>query len=169
METEKLLERLEEGTVDDLYFLALALLLAFGTLQTTGTVLETDKPVVTVVSCSMYPQMNVGDVVVVNGKDFEDIKEGEIVVYDSRSEDMNIPVIHRVVQKKNDSLETKGDNNPDQLPFEKNVKEGQIHGVTKFSVPRVGLVKLVTMDLIGYGRNDAPLALDSIPACRSRV
>ncbi|MFB6180997.1 MAG: hypothetical protein ABEJ93_03905 [Candidatus Nanohalobium sp.] len=72
---------------ENIYFLALALILAYGTLQTTGTVLNTDKAVVSVVSCSMYPEegeegLYKGDILVVKGKPFEEIKEGDTIVYE---------------------------------------------------------------------------------------
>lgn len=155
---------------NEFYFFAIALILAFGTLQTAGTVTGTDKPVVTVVSCSMYPHYDVGDIIVVQGKDFDRVEEGDIVVYDSGASDMSIPVIHRVLDKKPDYLETKGDNNNAQLEFEKRVEPEQVHGVAVFSVPRIGLVKLVTLDVFGLtGPGDRPLAIDQIPECHVRV
>lgn len=63
------------------YFLSLALILAFGTLSTAGTVMDTDKPVVAVVSCSMYPEFHRGDILFVQGQDFKNIEEGEVIVY----------------------------------------------------------------------------------------
>ncbi len=150
---------------DEFYFFAIALILAFGTLQTTGTVFDTDKPVVTVVSCSMYPEYDVGDILVVKGQDYEDIERGDIVVY--RTEEMNIPVVHRVIEKNPGYLETQGDNNQGQLDFEENVTPDQIHGTTAFKIPRVGLVKLLAMDLAGFS-GDAPLVLDAVENCRVR-
>ncbi|MFB6199970.1 MAG: signal peptidase I [Candidatus Nanohaloarchaea archaeon] len=155
----------------EVYFLAIALILAFGVIQTTGTLLNTDKPVVTVVSCSMYPKYTVGDVVVVQGEPFDNIKVGDIAVYNSRSE-LSIPVIHRVVEKRENSLETRGDNNRGQLEFEKNVTPEQIHGTALFSIPRVGAVKLLAMDLTGVGGvnteyRNRPLRLENSYTCES--
>ena len=155
---------------DEFYFFAVALILAFGTLQTTGTVMSTDKPVVTVVSCSMYPHYDVGEVILVQGKDFENIKEGDIAIYESESQDQSIPVIHRVVEKNQEYLETRGDNNQGQLEFEKRVEPGQIHGTAVASVPKIGLVKLITMDILGISApNDGFLEIDSIPQCEDRT
>lgn len=154
----------------EFYFFAVALILAFGTLQTTGTVMNTDKPVVTVVSCSMYPEYDVGEVILVKGEEFSQIEEGEIVVYDSDESDRSIPIIHRVIAKNQDYLETQGDNNNGQLEFEKNVEPNQIHGTALASIPKIGLVKLVTMDILGLsGPEDAFLAIDSIPQCAVRA
>lgn len=154
----------------EFYFFGIALILAFGTLQTTGTVMDTDKPVVTVVSCSMYPHYDVGDIILVQGQDFDNIEEGDIAVYESGSPEQSIPVIHRVVSKHQDYLETKGDNNNGQLEFEKRVDPGQIHGTALASVPKIGMVKLFTMDVLGLsGPQDAVFELDSIPQCTERT
>lgn len=236
------------GFFREFYFLSIALILAFGTLQTTGTVLNTDKPVVSVVSCSMYPGpgeegLYKGDILVVKGTPFEDIKEGETIVYqvpdrlefsvagqryaleknESNSrpsvatplgkvrlidagrgrgggdravisvdgeratvsegesyrfddldlsvtsiETMPIPVVHRVVEKRGDSLETKGINNPGQLEFEKDVRPHQVHGRVAAVIPRVGLIKILAMDLAGFS-GDTPLVLDRYRPCEVRA
>lgn len=158
----------QSRSFDEFYFFAVALILAFGTLQFTGTVLETDKPVVSVVSCSMYPELHVGDILVVQGTDFERIEEGEIIVYSTP--EMQIPVVHRVTEKHGSYLETRGDNNPSQLEFEKNVTEDQIRGEVIFRIPRIGGLKLLAMDLAGMnGPQDTPVIIDSYPSCRIKV
>jgi len=229
--------------LDDFYFILLAVLLAFGTLQTTGTVLETDKPVVTVVSTSMCPEMQVGDILFVKGTSYDQVDEDDIIVYDvpdrvefsvdnsSYTLEMNeskaststaigdvellevhpardrdrdrvvlsvngtqldealiegesyrisghdlridyatdlppgdIPVVHRVIERNDDYVETLGDANSGQLEFETRVEPDQIHGKVFFKVPRLGLVKLWTMDLMGYA-GDRPLVIDNTPSC----
>ena len=160
----------ESRTFEEFYFFAIALILAFGTLQTTGTVMDTEKPVVTVVSCSMYPHYDVGDIILVKGTDFDQIDEGDIAVYDSGSENQNIPIIHRVIDANADLVETKGDNNEGQLDFEREVTPDQVHGVAVGSVPKLGLVKLLTLDVLGLsGPNDSQFKIDSIPTCQERV
>ncbi|MDY6773917.1 MAG: signal peptidase I [Candidatus Nanohaloarchaea archaeon] len=152
----------------EFYFFAVALVLAFGILQFSGTVMNTGKPVVTVVSCSMYPELHVGDILLVHGTDFEDIEQGDIIVYST--EEMEIPIVHRVVKKHDTYLETKGDNNPGQLEFEKHVTPGQIRGVVVFTIPRIGALKLLAMDVAGLnGPRDTPVIIDSYPSCRVRV
>lgn len=229
--------------LDDFYFILLAVLLAFGTLQTTGAVLETDKPVVTVVSTSMCPDMQVGDILFVKGTSYDQINEDDIIVYNvpdrvefsvdnssyilemngskasattelgevellevhparDRSKDQvmlsvngtalekaliegksyqildhnlridyatdlppgDIPIVHRVIEKNDEYLETMGDANSGQLEFETKVEPDQIHGKVFFKIPRLGLVKLWTMDLMGYA-GDRPLIIDNTPSC----
>ena len=87
MRLKKVNDFIEENEIlRNAYFLVIALLLAFGTLQFAGTALSTEKPVVSVVSCSMYPQYNVGDILFVQGQQFENINEGDVIVYDVRNE-----------------------------------------------------------------------------------
>lgn len=230
----ELLEKLEHESLRELYFLAISLVLAFGVLQTSGTALQTDQPVVSVVSCSMYPQLHVGDVLVVKGGDFEDVQPGDIVVFSAKQVDIevgsesftaqghrevstpvgnvsveklstsrsgeaveatlrigddlfrvsedssaqfegleieigevrgdSIPIVHRVIEKSGDTIETKGDNNARQLDFEQSIEREQVHGEVLFMVPRVGGLKLLAMDLVGFS-GDAPLAIDSYPQC----
>lgn len=232
----------------DIYFLAIALILAFGTLQTAGTALNTDQPVVSVVSCSMYPGPNEeglykGDILIVKGTPFEDINNGDTIVYDvpdridfsiegkdysivrtgtnqrdsvetpigrvslikaqkisgkvdrasitvegkreiitedngyvfngvnmkvDRIDSMPIPVVHRVVKKHRNNLETKGINNPSQLEFEQDVTPKQIHGKVSGIVPRIGLIKILAMDLVGFN-GDKPFLFDNYSACEVKA
>lgn len=229
----------EEATeyLDTFFFLTIAVLLAFGSLQTAGTVMGTERPVVSVVSCSMYPALNVGDILLVNGIDFGQIEEEDIVVYNvdkqavlsvggekvnldssntsaetaageitligaqsteeggyalldiegetvrmeigetiSRGTNirlnyaagMDIPVVHRVIEKEETYLETKGDNNPKQIPFEKRVEPEQIYGTSIFRIPRLGGVKLLAMDFLGLN-GGKPILFDTYPVCQETV
>ncbi len=195
------------------YFIVLALILAFGILQFSGTVLGTDRPVVSVVSCSMYPEYDRGDVLGVKGADFEDLQEDDVIVFqvpfqaelEINDERFNIsgetsntplgtvkvisvqnnqallevdgdhlqvqdggsytvsgqqmivrdisgmqtPIVHRIISKDENSVATKGDNNPEQLEFEKDIRPENIHGRVLFIIPTIGMVKLAPMDFMG--------------------
>lgn len=230
--------------VDDTYFLLIALLLAFGTLQTAGTVLDTERPVVSVISPSMCPAIQVGDILVVQGTDYSELEEQDIIVYDvpdraeltidgqnhlitgegnstetpygtltlqnvvpasdRRNDGVMLslagqdlrdngeiliegrqyiidgkrveidyatslprgetPIVHRIVEKSEDHVETMGDANAGQIEFEQNVRPSQIYGRMIFKIPRLGLLKLVAMDFIGY-QGDQPFILDATPSC----
>lgn len=233
MEEPEIPEKLEE-ILNTGFFLAVAALLAFGTLQTAGTVMQTERPVISVVSCSMYPALNVGDILIVQGTEFEDIEEDDIAVYDvidqavlevngqqiklneenstyslngetlelvdARSNGdqyavlslggerfridqgeygnadgvrigleyaagMDIPVVHRVTEKHDNYLETKGDNNPRQIRFEEDVRPEQIYGVSRFKIPRIGGFKLLLMDFMGLN-GGKPVVIDTYPVCQ---
>lgn len=202
---------------DEAYFIGLALLLAFGILQFSGTLLGTESPMVSVVSCSMYPEYDRGDVLAVRGTDFDSLEEDDVIVFEVPKEveiehdgerftltaeprdtslgsshvrevaddqavievdgtrlqvrqggsytvdgnqitvrsvsGMDMPIVHRVIEKREASLETKGDNT-DQHPFERDIRPEQIHGTPFFRIPKVGLVKLLPMDLLGLSPPD---------------
>lgn len=240
MDLQTVESALDNQAADEIYFVLISLILAFGILQTAGAGLGTDKPVVSVVSCSMYPALNVGDIVVVKGESFEQVEEGDILVYSSKAanitvdgekhsltnygtpekvettagtveliniqdahvssneggkeavlkignsrylvdegrtyqingetvtiddlEGVSIPVVHRVTEKHEKYLETQGDNNDRKLHFEKHVEPQQIHGTSMFVIPRIGGLKLLIMDLVGFN-GDKPLVVDSFPTC----
>jgi signal peptidase I len=234
--------------LDETYFVVLSVVLAFGILQTMGTGLGTEKPVVTVISTSMCPALQVGDILLVESTDFSEVEERDIIVYnvpdriefevngepfvlEANSTDStpsvrtplgmvelvdvrpsqtgdavhlrlngetvrvdgeralleegetyqlgngtlsvnyladlpygNVPVVHRVVRKTDGYVETMGDNNPSQLDFEQRVEPDQIHGTVFFEVPRIGLVKILAMDFIGFS-GDQPFVFDATPMC----
>jgi signal peptidase I len=241
----------ENRFLDETYFLLLSVVLAFGMLQTLGTGLGTEKPVVTVISTSMCPALHVGDILLIQGEDFESVEEGDTVVYDvpdlvefsvngedyelrandstpnpsvstevgevrlldvrparDRSRDRlrlsidgemptaggqgglvegesyqvdsstlnieyatslpyeGVPIVHRVVEKEESYLETKGDNNPAQIEFESRVRPDQVKGTMFLRIPRIGLVKILAMDFIGYS-GDQPFVFDNTPSCGS--
>lgn len=252
MDPRSIYNRLENSRgLHEIYFLILCVVLAFGMLQTLGTGLDTEKPVVTVTTPSMCPNIQIGDILVVNNEDYEDVKEGDIVVFDvpdraeftvngeefnleaseeapseevntdigtvqlvdvkasksDRSRDSaifkingsvpqtngkdsaliegnnydinggtidlnyltdlprgNVPIVHRVIEKNDDFIQTLGDNNEGQLEFEDHIRPDQIHGTVAFKIPRVGLLKIVLMDLVGYS-GDEPFVLDNTPSC----
>jgi signal peptidase I len=243
----------ENRFLDETYFIILSVVLAFGILQTMGTGLGTEKPVVTVISTSMCPALQVGDILLVRSTPYEEVDEGDIIVYDVpdtakleindrlyileasdsdptpsvntsigevelidvqtsqyRGRDTvllrvngevpdlgqgegtrlvedetyqigngtmrvayltdlpygDVPVVHRVVRKTGEYLETMGDNNPSQLEFERRIEPDQIHGTVFLEVPRIGLVKILAMDFLGYS-GDQPFVLDATPSCGS--
>lgn len=171
-----MLTELTEDGWNEFYFLALALILAFGTLQTLGTVVGTPDPVVSVISCSMYPVYSVGDLVLVQGQNVSELEEGEIIVFD-RS-DQNVPIIHRVAEKGDNSVTTKGDNNQRIQDFEKGLTDEEVRGSALFSIPRVGALKLLVMDFVGLGGTNTftngqimnrPISLENSYSCETRV
>jgi len=90
---------------------------------------------------------NRGDAIVVVGKDFEDLKVGEIIIFKTnlRSE----PIIHRIIEKGDNWVSTKGDNNPTQLTFETRIHKDDILGVAKIRIPFIGWVKVGFLMLLG--------------------
>jgi len=94
-----------------------------------------------------------GDIMILMGKDVEDIKIGDTIVFRSNRKD---PIIHRVVKKMQDGdeiyFQTKGDNNKDSIKNslldETNLKEDVILGKAVFRVPFLGYIKIWFVDLL---------------------
>ena len=120
--------------------------------------LNTQNPMVVVISGSMEPTLNKGDLVFLRGMDPDDIKtgmiedkSGDIIVYDARGiwegapED---PIIHRVVDKINIGgvwyFLTKGDANP--YPDRAYIPEDRILGVVSGKIPYIGWIKIFLTD-----------------------
>lgn len=119
--------------------------------------LNTDSPMVVVVSGSMEPKLHRGDLLFLKGKDAENIKngtiegkEGDIIVFDARGLWVTAPsdpIVHRVVDKKYDNgwfFLTKGDANTS--PDAEWVPENRILGVVVGRIPYIGWVKIALTD-----------------------
>lgn len=126
--------------------------------------LNTETPVVVVVSGSMKPTLNEGDLLFVKGINPADIrngsvedKNGDIIVFDAHGvwlSPPDEPVVHRVVNKRYNvnrsrwEFQTKGDNNPniDGNPFPYWVPDYKIYGIVYGRIPWIGWVKIVLTD-----------------------
>lgn len=139
-------------------FIFLALVLAFGSYDTLGASLNTDVPVVSVISPSMVPTFYKGDLLIIKGTNFKDLKEGDVIVYDLKNAESNqclrwkketdrenIPIVHRIIAKRENYVITKGDNNPGPDPCEVNPDE--IKGKMVLIVPKIGYIKLKAVEL----------------------
>ncbi len=118
-------------------------------------VLNTEAPIVIVVSGSMEPNIREGDLLFVAGANPEDIingtaedKNGDVIVFDARGLWVGAPeepIVHRVVGKylNGDTwyFITKGDAN--SLPDQASVPETRIIGVVIGGIPYIGWVKIV--------------------------
>jgi len=96
---------------------------------------------------------NVGDIMVLHGKDPGDVQVGDVIVFQANRAD---PIIHRVIKiTENEgtyTFTTKGDHNPTTLQFEKNIKEEAIIGNAVLKIPMLGYVKILFVKLIGLVR-----------------
>ncbi|MEM5812385.1 MAG: signal peptidase I [Candidatus Aenigmatarchaeota archaeon] len=122
-------------------YIILGIVMAFGINWTLALALNTDMPVVAVESNSMVPTFSKGDILVLQGVPAEKLKVGDIIVFSPSPE--QTPVVHRIVEINPDgTFQTKGDNNPGQLPFEKRIEASQIHGKTILIIPYLGWLKV---------------------------
>ena len=147
-----------------------AYLLNFGL----GMALGTDLPVVAVVSDSMthdvttplrhyeylqekygYTEEEInswpitggflrGDALVVVGIETDELKPGDVIVYDIKGQ--STPIVHRIVEIGEDGdILTKGDHNPSQDPWE----PINIHGKAVAVIPFLGWPKLLLTTTLG--------------------
>ena len=117
--------------------------------------LNTEAPIVIVISGSMEPNIREGDLLFVMGANPEDIKNGtaeeqngDVIVFDARglwAGAPEEPIVHRVVDKYLVGgtwyFRTKGDANlvPDRAP----VPESSIIGVVIGGIPYIGWIKIL--------------------------
>ncbi len=89
---------------------------------------------------------NRGDIMVL--KSAKNIELGDVIVFRGNS---NNPIIHRTVDIKKDSYQTKGDNNNDSFIQlgETNIKEEQILGKAIIRVPFLGYIKILFTEVLG--------------------
>jgi len=99
-------------------------------------------------SYTMNNGFNKGDIIVLKGVTFDDLKIGDILVYQSK---LSYPVIHRVVYK-GDVIGTKGDHNQKQIIDarlnEKYITKDQILGKAWIKIPYLGYVKIYFVEFI---------------------
>ena len=114
--------------------------------------LNTENPMVVVVSGSMEPNLHKGDLLFLRGIDPENIKVGDIIVFNAQGlpgwfHAPTEPIVHRVIDKKYDNgwfFLTKGDAN--QLPDAAWVPETRIFGLVVGRIPYIGWVKIILTD-----------------------
>ena len=142
--------------------IAIAFFGAFFVFFILQVALNTESPIVVVISGSMEPTIHKGDLLFVAGVPPEDIKSGtaidkngDVIVFDARglwAGAPQDPIVHRVIGKYYDNVSdcwmflTKGDANslPDgELPGGTYFKEDYIIGVVIGGIPYIGWVKII--------------------------
>ena len=119
-------------------------------------VFGTQNPFYVVSSGSMIPVLQVYDVLVVNGNvPFEDIKKGDIIVFNRPSGHDRV-IVHRVDTILNDSPEskairTKGDANPISIPgTDFPITKKEYIGKVIYWVPQIGYITRILAPPINY-------------------
>jgi len=169
-------KKVTEGWFGYIFYALLGIVIAFFLNMSLGLALNTDLPVVAVVTSSMvhddsteinhyqwleknfgytreyidsWPIPNgfsAGDLPIIQGSDEYHI--GDVIVYSVPGQ--KTPIIHRIVKINPDgTYVTKGDHNPGLLPFEHSVRKEWIHGKVIFIIPKLGYFKVVISKLLG--------------------
>lgn len=95
-----------------------------------------------------------GDMPIVQKAD--SYKEGDIIVYtalgcQTRQATESAPIIHRIVEiDEQGIIHTKGDHNRSQNNYENCITEDQVHGRVIFIIPKLGYVKVLASEILGF-------------------
>ncbi len=132
-------------------YIAVGLLMAYAINTGLGYALDTDKPVMAVVSNSMDPTIKKGDLVVVKGIPPGDIAVGDIIVYHNPLQ--GVAVVHRVIDIRSDEdglvFYTKGDNNRTNRLSDQDagiappIREYWIKGKVVVTIPKLGWPRVI--------------------------
>ena len=140
-----------KGIVRDIVIVAVAIAVIWIGLQ---VYFGASNPFYVVSSGSMYPELKMYDIIVITGNQpFEDVKVGDIIVFD-RPKDHNKVIVHRVVAVVDDdpkTLRTKGDNNQSSMPgTDFPITEKEYTGTVIHVVPQVGYITKILQPPINY-------------------
>jgi signal peptidase len=120
-------------------------------------VFDTGNPFYVVSSGSMVPNLNVNDILVVrDGNSFQDLKVGDIIVFD-RPDGADRVIVHRVAEIFDDSegnhqiIRTKGDANDGSIPgTDFPIREDDYIGKVAYVIPGAGVVTKILSPPVNY-------------------
>ncbi len=140
-----------KGVIKDIIIVGVGVLVIWIGLQ---AAFGTQNPFYVVASGSMIPELEVYDVLVVQGHvPFEDIEKDDIIVF-NRPSDHDRVIVHRVVSVIDDdpkTLRTKGDANPASIPgTDFPITEEEYIGKVVYTLPQVGYVTQLLKPPINY-------------------
>jgi len=143
--------KISKGIIKDIIIVVIgvaaiwfSLLLVFGT----------DNPFYVVSSGSMIPELEIYDVIVVEGNTpFEEIKIGDIIVFDRPSGHDRV-IVHRVVSITDDdpfTIRTKGDANPASIAgTDFPITKEEYIGKVEYRIPQVGYITQILNPPVNY-------------------
>src|SRR5918911_4732956 len=138
-------------------------------------VFDTGNPFYVVSSGSMVPNLNVNDILVVrDGNSFQDLKVGDIIVFD-RPDGADRVIVHRVAEIFDDSegnhqiIRTKGDANDGSIPgTDFPIREDDYIGKVAYVIPGAGVVTKILSPPVNYIIIAAIIALMVITQLRKK-
>lgn len=142
---------ISKGIIKDIVIVAVGVLVIWIGLQ---IAFGTQNPFYVVASGSMIPVLEVYDVLIVSGHEpFEELKVGDIIVFD-RPSDHNRVIVHRVVSIIDEdprTIRTKGDANPASIPgTDFPITEEEYIGKVAYTLPQVGYITQLLKPPINY-------------------
>ena len=142
---------ISKSVIKDIFIVVAGVIIIWIGLQ---VVFGTENPFYVVASGSMLPELQVYDVLVVQGHVlFEDVQIGDIIVFDRPSGHDRV-IVHRVVSITDDdprTLRTKGDNNVASIPgTDFPITEKEYIGKVQFNIPQIGYVTQILKPPTNY-------------------
>lgn len=125
--------------IEWLIYLAIFVLILWGTPKVLVKVLKTEYPIATITSSSMWPVLKEGDIVLIQGvTNKNEISKDDIVVFTNQKE---MFTIHRVIRLRENDLITQGDaNNLEDAPikYDQVIGKAVMLGDQPFRIPWLG-------------------------------
>ena len=142
---------ISKGVIKDIVIVGVGVLVIWIGLQ---VAFGTQNPFYVVASGSMIPELQVYDVLVVQGHEpFDDIEIGDIIVF-NRPSDHNKVIVHRVVSIINDdpkTVRTQGDANSASIRgTDFPITEEEYIGKVAYNLPQVGYVTQLLKPPVNY-------------------
>ncbi len=142
---------ISKGIIKDIIIVGVGVLVIWVGLQ---AAFGTQNPFYVVASGSMIPELEVYDVLIVQGHEpFEDIEISDVIVF-NRPSDHDRVIVHRVVSVidyEPKTLRTKGDANPASIPgTDFPITEEEYIGKVVYTLPQVGYVTQLLKPPINY-------------------
>jgi signal peptidase I len=140
-----------KGIVKDIIIVVVGVLIIWMGLR---VVFGTENPFYVVSSGSMIPELQVFDVLVVQGNDpFDTVQVGDVIVFD-RPVDHDRVIVHRVaaiISEDPFTIRTKGDANPASIPgTDFPITEEEFIGKVAYVIPQVGYITRILTPPINY-------------------
>ena len=140
-----------KGITKDIVIVVIGVLIIWLGLR---VVFGTENPFYVVSSGSMVPELQVYDVLVVQGNEsFENVQNGDIIVF-HRPAGHDRVIVHRVAEIIDDdpkTIRTKGDANPSSIPgTDFPITEDEYIGKVAYVVPQIGYITRILMPPVNY-------------------
>ena len=142
---------MSKGIIKDILIVAIGVLAIWIGLQ---VAFGTQNPFYVVASGSMIPVLQVYDVLIVQGHEpFEDIKVGDVIVFNRPSGHDRV-IVHRVASIINDdpkTIRTQGDANPASIPgTDFPITKEEYIGKVAYVIPQIGYVTQILKPPMNY-------------------
>jgi signal peptidase len=139
------------GVAKDIVIVVIGVLIIWLGLR---VVFGTENPFYVVSSGSMVPELQVFDVLVVQGNEpFENVQKGDIIVF-HRPAGHDRVIVHRVAEIIGDdprTIRTKGDANPSSIPgTDFPITDEEYIGKVAYVIPQIGYITRILMPPVNY-------------------